>query len=122
MAVPQGIQVPLELSKTKGAPVIAEGNALFNSSIRTILRTVPGERPFRPTFGSWLPTMLFANLTEGTALQAAAETKRALAAWEPRITVQDILFEITDNAIFLSIVYQPNGAASAFRTTVEFIT
>ena len=122
MAVPQGIQVPLELSKTKGAPVIAEGNALFNSSIRMILRTVPGERPFRPSFGSWLPLMMFSNLTEGTAFQAAAEVKRALRDWESRIEVQDVLFEIDDNAIFLSIIYRPNGAASPFRTTVEFKT
>ena len=122
MAVPQGIQVPFEVSKAKGSPVIAEENALFNSSIRMILRTVPGERPFRPSFGSWLPLMLFANITEGAAFQAAAEAKRALIKWESRISVQDILFELTENAILLTVVYRPNGGASQYRTTVEFRT
>ena len=122
MAVPQGIRSPFEISKTRGSPVIVEGNALFDSSIRTILRTIPGERPFRPTFGSWLSLMLFANMTEGAAFQAAAEAKRALKIWEPRITVQDILFELTDNAILLSVIYRPNGGATQYRSTVEFRT
>jgi len=122
VAVPQGIRSPFEISKTRGSPVIVEGNALFDSSIRTILRTIPGERPFRPTFGSWLSLMLFANMTEGAAFQAAAEAKRALKIWEPRITVQDILFELTDNAILLSVIYRPNGGATQYRSTVEFRT
>lgn len=122
MAVPQGIRSPLEISKTRGSPVIVEGNALFDSSIRTILRTIPGERPFRPSFGSWLPLMLFANITEGAAFQAASEAKRALKLWERRITVQDILFELTDNAILLSVIYRPNGGATQYRSTVGFRT
>lgn len=122
MAVPQGIKFPFEVSKTRGSPVVVEGNAYFDSSIRMILQTVPGERPFRPTFGSWLSVMLFANLTEGAALQAADEARRALNDWEPRISVQEVLFELQDTSILLTIVYRPNGAASSYRTTVEFRT
>ena len=122
MAVPQGIKIPFELSKTRGSPVVAENNALLDSSIRMILRTIPGERPFLPSFGSWLPAMIFANMTEGAAFQAAAEAKRALIAWEKRISVQDILFEIKDTSILLTVIWNPNGAASQFRTTVEFRT
>lgn len=122
MAVPQGIKVPLEINKERGSPVIAEGNAFFDSAIWMILLTVPGERPFRPTFGSWLSLMVHANMTEGAAYQAAAEAKRALTVWEPRITVQDILFERSENAIFLTIIYRPNGGATLYRTTNEFRT
>jgi hypothetical protein len=122
MAIPQGIKVPFEINKERGAPVIAEGNALFNSSIQMILKTTPGERPYRPSFGSWLRRMVFANMSEGAAFQSAAEAKRALTVWEPRITVQDILFELTDNAVLLTVVYRPNGGASQYRSTVEFRT
>ena len=123
MAVPQGIKIPFELSKTKGSPVIAEGVALLESSIRMVLWTVPGERPYRPGFGSWLPMMVFANMTEAAAYQAIAEAKRALTSWEPRVKVQDILFEIQEpNTIALTIVWRPNGAASTYRTTIEFRT
>jgi len=122
MAVPQGIKIPFEISKSRGSPVVVEGNALLDSSIRMILRTVPGERPFLPSFGSWLPTMIFANMTEGAAFQAAAEAKRALTAWERRISVQDILFELEDTSILLTVIWQPNGAPSQYRTTVEFRT
>lgn len=122
MATPQGINVPLEISKTRGSPVIAMGPAFFNSSIRMILTTIPGERPFRPNFGCWLPIMLFANLTEGAAIRAAGEARRALREQEPRISVQDILFEIEDTKIILTIIYSPNGQATAYRSTVEFRT
>jgi len=123
MAVPQGIKTPFELSKTRGSPVIAEGVALFESSIRMILRTVPGERPYRPSFGSWLSVMVFANMTEGAAFQAIAEAKRALTTWEPRIKLQDILFELKGpSTIFLTIIWSPNGAPTTYRTTVEFRT
>lgn len=122
MAVPQGLKAPFEISKTRGAPVVVDGNALLSSSIRTILLTTPGERPFRPTFGSWLRRMVFANMTEGAAFQAASEAKRALSTWEKRIAVQDILFELGDTSIYLTVIWRPNGAASAYRTTVEFRT
>jgi len=122
MSVPQGIKAPFEVSKTRGSPVIVQNNELLSSSIRTILLTTPGERPYRPTFGSWLRRMVFANMTEGAAFQAAAEAKRALTAWEKRITVQDILFELAETSIFLTVIWRPNGASSQFRTTVEFRT
>jgi phage baseplate assembly protein W len=122
MAVPQGFQVPFEISKTKGSPVVAEGVALLESSIRMILRTVPGERPYRANFGSWLPLMIFSNMTEGTAMQAIAEAKRALGDWEKRIYVEDILFELGDNVIALTVIWSPNGAPTQYRTTVGFRT
>lgn len=123
MAVPQGIKVPFEVSTARGSPVVVEEAALLDSSIRMILRTVPGERPFRPSFGSWLPITVFANMTEGAAFQAAAEAKRALIAWEPRISVQDILFELVEpSTIMLTIIWSPNGAATTFRSTIDFRT
>lgn len=123
MAVPQGIKNPFELSSTRGSPVVAEGVDLLASSIRTILRTVPGERPFRPSFGSWLPMLVFANMTEGAAFQAVSEAKRALSTWEPRIRIQDILFELLEpSTIALTVIWSPNGAPSTFRTTVDFRT
>jgi len=123
MAVPQGIKVPFELNSTKGSPIVAEGVALLENSIRVILRTVPGERPFRPGFGSWLSVMVFANMTEGVAYQAISEAKRALTTWEPRIRIQDILFELqASSTIALTVIWSPNGAASSYRTTIDFRT
>lgn len=122
MATTQSIKVPFEVSKTRGSPVVAQGIDYFNSSIRMILTTVPGERPFRPSFGCWVSVMIFANLTEGAAFQAAGEVRRALGIWEPKISVQEVLFEIEDTKILLTVIYQPNGSPSNYRTTVEFRT
>ena len=50
-------------------------------------------------------------------MQAGDEVKRAVTAWEPRVTVEDVLFELDENTIHLSITWQANGSPTAARTT-----
>jgi phage baseplate assembly protein W len=120
VAVPKGFDVPFRLDKRQASPVSAEQEKLLDRSIRTILLTSPGERVFRPTFGSWLRRMVFANMSEGAGFQAATEIRRALVAWEPRIIVRDILFRLGDNSIQLNIIWQPTGAQVDSSTTIGF--
>ena len=120
MAVPKGFDIPFRIDKNRGSPVSVETEALLDRSIRTILLTSPGERVFRPTFGSWLRRLVFTNMSEGAAFQAAAEIRRALDAWEPRIDVRDILFSLGENSIQLEVVWQPTGAQVDSTTTIGF--
>ena len=120
MAVPQGYDVPFRLVKELGSPNAIEGDAVLDRSIRTILRTYPGERPYRPTFGSFLKALIFANMTEGAALQAADEVNRAITAWEPRVSIDDIQFALDDTTVFLTIKWRANGRAGDAATTIEF--
>lgn len=123
MAVPQALDVPFRMYSSGTSPNVVEGpTAVIDRSIRTIIRTVPGERPYRPTFGCWAKAMIFANMTEGAALQTAAEIRRAVAAWEPRADIQDILFELSDTTVSLTIIWQPNGTNVDSRTTIQFVT
>jgi len=114
------------MSKGKASsPVSVEGvNDVLDRSIRTIIRTLPGERVYRPTFGSWVRALVFANISEGAARQAGAEIRRALAVWEPRVDVQEVLFELDKNnaTIFLTVVWRANGQALDSTTTIEFRT
>jgi uncharacterized protein len=59
-------------------------------SIEIILRTEPGERVMRPTFGTHLGHLLFAPNNEQNRALAAFEIREALLQWEPRIEVRDV--------------------------------
>jgi len=121
VAVPQGLDIPFRMFASGGcSPNSIVGDAVFDRSIRTILRTFPGERPYRPLFGSYLRSVVFANMSEGAAMQASDEVSRSLARWEPRISVKEILFTLKDNSIQLTIVWSPNGRNQDSTTTIEF--
>ena len=120
MAVPQGYDVPFRMVKDQSSPNGVEGDAVFDRSIRTILRTYPGDRPYRPTFGSFLKALVFTNMTEGAALQAADEVRRAITEWEPRVKIDDIQFALSDTTVYLTIKWRANGKAGDSSTTLEF--
>ena len=93
---------------------------MLEQSIRTILLTFPGERPYRPAFGSWLRNLVFANMSEANALQAGSEARRALATWERRVDVREVLFELQDTKILLTIIWRANGQNLDQTTYIEF--
>jgi len=120
MALPKDLDIPYQINKYEGSPVWVEGDMVFDRSIRSILLTTPGERPYRPTFGSWLRNLVFANMSKASAMQAGAEARRALATWEKRIDVREVLFELRDTSILLSIFWQANGQKLDQTTYIEF--
>lgn len=120
MAVPKAIAVPFQISKDLGSPVVNESDKVLEDSIRTILLTLPGERPYRPTFGSWLRALVFANMTQGNAIQASQEIERAIGEWEPRVSVRNIQFELDVNKIKLFVTWRPNGRQQDSTTFIGF--
>lgn len=54
-------------------------------SVRMILLTQRGERPFRPDFGSRLNTFAFEQMDTTTSTLIRQEVVSALQTWEPRI-------------------------------------
>jgi phage baseplate assembly protein W len=71
--------------------VLASGDDNVRQSIWTILSTSPGERVMRPTFGSGLHDLVFRPNGPGLAGAAVSAVRQALARWEPRIEVLDVL-------------------------------
>ena len=121
MTAPRGLDVPFQFSNTRGSPAYVEGVETLDRSIRTILRTVPGERVHRPDFGCWLSIVLFANMTQGAVYQARSEARRALKTHEKRVDVRDILFEFEENTIWLTIVWRPNGRELDETSRIGFV-
>lgn len=61
--------------------------------IRVILTTEPRQRLQLPDFGCGLNRLLFEPNTAATRQQVQDQVRKALARWEPRITVESVSVE-----------------------------
>lgn len=86
----RGWAFPLRTDATGGIALVSREREI-EEAIRLILGTTPGERPMRPEFGCRIHDYVFGLADGGTATEIAAEVKRALGRWEPRIDVQDVI-------------------------------
>jgi phage baseplate assembly protein W len=86
----RGWAFPLRTDATGGIALVGR-EQVIEKAIRLILGTAPGERPMRPEFGCKINEYLFAPANGETAGDIAREVRYALARWEPRITVEDVV-------------------------------
>lgn len=105
---------------SNGYPEPSEDVRLLADSMETILKTYPGERVHRPTFGSYLKRLLFANMTQANVARAKTEARQAIETWEPRVVVQDIEVETVDSRVQLTVYWQPRRSRQQERLTLEF--
>lgn len=64
-------------------------------SIKNLLLTSPGERPFNPTIGSQINELLFEPITPLTGNLLKNEIVRTITNYEPRATIASIDITIT---------------------------
>ena len=76
--------------------VTLKDNAAIAQSIKGLLLTTRGERPFQPRLGSGIQNMLFEPLDYGSAAMLKGEISDTLLAYEPRISVRAIRTFIDD--------------------------
>lgn len=88
-----------------GRMVWSAGEENIRESIRVILMTQLNERIRLPEFGGNLATFLFEPNTVTTRSLLRDQITRALARWEPRITVDSV-----------SVEPDPNDAEAAIAT------
>lgn len=124
----------LELDSTAGGGSgsgigrVVEAFDDVHQCLKIIFATVPGEDPFRPTFGCDLTQFL--DMPINAALPALVATvSKAIATWEPRITVESIsaapnisqpgqlIASITWKPN-LGLINQPNAMIGAQTTTI----
>ena len=79
----------------------------INQSIMTILGTVPGQRLFRPAFGSNIYELLFEPMNQDTAAAIKNAIINAIAAWEPRIVLANSLVypDYPNQAYYVNLEY-----------------
>ena len=59
-------------------------------SVRNLVLTIPGERPFAPALGSNVNNLLFENFDDLTASAIKSEIENTLENYEPRIKLEDV--------------------------------
>lgn len=110
----QGTRAPVDVvgagwafpARTSAAGGIAldTGEAATDAAIRMILSTAPGERVMRPDFGCAMWDQVFAPMHEGTVGLVEDAVRVALARWEPRIDVEEVVATADQDGARLDIV------------------
>jgi phage baseplate assembly protein W len=110
--VGRGWQYPITTDASGRIALIGEDRDI-ERAIRLILATAPGERPMRPAFGCGIHDYVFAPADATTAGKIAAEVRKSLAFWEPRIAVKTVevtVDEFLRNTLYINIVYEKKGS------------
>ena len=90
---------------------IKNANAI-SRSVRNIILTLPGEKPFQPNFGSNVSAILFENMDYISSNLIVDEIKTSLDNYEPRIELLsvDVVPNFDNNSYDVTIVYDIIGA------------
>ena len=84
-------------------------------SIKNIVFTLPGEKPFNEDFGSRVSKLLFENMDPLTALDIKDEITQSIVNFEPRVSLMNVSVTPNyDTSEFDTVItYQIIGAEAA---------
>lgn len=96
----------------------------IKQSVRNILLTNKGEKPFDPNFGGGLRSFLFENFNSVSVTLLETNIRIALENYEPRVRVTEVdISDLVDkNAIRVSVSYtvkSPEGETDIAEVIVE---
>jgi phage baseplate assembly protein W len=102
-----GLALPLSPDEAGRSPRVA-GADKVRQAIGVILETEPGERVMLPAFGCGLRQFLMQPNSVGTRARIRREIQAALNAWEPRVSVDEVLVvpdEQEPSLVLIDIAY-----------------
>lgn len=71
---------------------LKNANAIARS-VRNLVFTVPGDKPFQPTVGSRVSELLFENFDKLTATSIRSEIENTINQYEPRVKLNEVIVE-----------------------------
>ena len=76
-------------------------------SVRNLVLTIQGERPFQPVLGTGVNNLLFDNMDKLTASAIRSELRTTIENYEPRVEINEILVEpdFEGNAMHVTLQY-----------------
>ena len=76
-------------------------------SVRNLVLTIQGERPFQPVLGTGVSRLLFENMDKLTAAAIRSELRTTIENYEPRVEINEILVEpdFEGNAMHVTLQY-----------------
>ena len=92
----------------------------IKNSIRNLIVTMRGERPFAPELGSNLNQVLFEPITPFIQGIIQREVINALSSYEPRATISSVAVNYypTANVVDVQVEFMINGSAVTHKTNV----
>ena len=93
----------------------------ISRSIRNLILTVPGDKPFQPDLGSEVYESLFETLDQITASSVQQQIENTIIKYEPRVDLRDVTVtaNIPNNAFDVLIDYEIIGI-EASRQQINF--
>ena len=76
-------------------------------SVRNLILTGQGERPFQPVLGTGVSRLLFENMDKLTASSIRSEIRTTIENYEPRVEINEIIVE-------------PDFEGNAFHVTLQY--
>ena len=70
--------------------IVATNSSAIARSIRNLIMTVPGERPFNPNLGSGVSRLLFDPMDSMTSLNIKSEIEHTINTFEPRVELLEV--------------------------------
>jgi phage baseplate assembly protein W len=91
-----------------GDAMIASDIGAIKNSIKNIILTEVGSRPFNPEFGTRVTDMLFENIDPITQRQITLEIENGITKFEPRISEYNVKVVANNdrNSYDISIIFQ----------------
>ena len=76
-------------------------------SVRNLVLTIQGERPFQPVLGTGVNNLLFDNMDKLTASAIGSELRTTIENYEPRVEINEILVtaDFERNAFDVTLQY-----------------
>ena len=93
----------------------------ISRSIRNLILTQPGDKPFQPDLGSEVYESLFETLDQITASSVQQQIENTIIKYEPRVNLRDVIVtaNIPNNAFDVLINYEIIGI-EASRQQITF--
>lgn len=97
----------LKHPNTKDVTILKDIDAV-KQSVKNLVLTAKGERPFQPLLGSNIRRLLFEPVDDFTAFDIKEEVQTTLQNFEPRVKILniDVVSEPDNNRFRLSIEFQ----------------
>ena len=112
-------------SFTGDVSVKKESNAI-RQSVRNIIMTRKGEKPFNRNFGVGVRQLLFENMAGGLAIATLrSDIQEALNSFEPRVVLTDVIFDETlvdSNQLSITVEYKILNESDIAASPVDRIT
>ncbi len=106
------ISMTFQSNPLTGDLIVLKNENAIARSVKNIVLTIPGEKPFDPRFGSRITDLLFENVDEITAINIETDIRNSIERYEPRVKLTSVVVQadIDGNSFDVTITYDIIGA------------